>query len=55
MKYNPMWLLQQIMAPTFPLLLEAVPQPLDLGPVLLVEVAVLVLQEPTRNERGRAE
>ena len=29
------------------------PQPLDLGPVLLVEVAFHVLQEPTRNERER--
>ena len=42
-------------APTFALLLEAVPQPLDLGPVLPVEVALDVLQEPARKEKKRAE
>ena len=42
-------------APTFALLLEAVPQPLDLGPVLPVEVALDILQEPARKERKRAE
>ena len=42
-------------APTFALLLEAVPQPLDLGPVLPVEVALDVLQEPAWKEKKRSE